>query len=59
MVSMSKNVTIYTIAEEAGISAATVSRYLTGSANVSEVNRKRLKKLLKNIILGLTLLLET
>jgi len=47
VVSMSKNVTIYTIAEEAGISAATVSRYLTGSANVSEVNRKKIEKIIK------------
>lgn len=44
---MSKNVTIYTIAEEAGISAATVSRYLTGSANVREANRKKIEKIIQ------------
>lgn len=44
---MSKNVTIYTIAEEAGVSAATVSRYLTGSANVKESNRRKIEEIIK------------
>lgn len=44
---MNKNVTIYTIAEEADLSAATVSRYLTGSAKVSEANRKKIEGIIK------------
>jgi len=43
---MGKNVTIYTIAKEAGVSASTVSRYLTGSANVNEDKRVRIQQVI-------------
>ena len=39
-------VSIYTIAEEAGVSPATVSRVLTGSARVSEEKKKRVLELI-------------
>ena len=41
-----ENISIYTIAEEAGVSPATVSRVLTGSARVSEEKRQRVQKLI-------------
>lgn len=44
---MGKNVTIYTIAKEAGVSVSTVSRYLTGSANVNEDKRKRIQQVIE------------
>jgi LacI family transcriptional regulator/LacI family purine nucleotide synthesis repressor/LacI family repressor for deo operon, udp, cdd, tsx, nupC, and nupG len=40
---MKRNITIYEIAKEAGVSVSTVSRVLTGNANVSE---KRMKKVM-------------
>ena len=40
-------VSIYTIAEEAGVSPATVSRVLTGSARVSEEKKKRVLELIE------------
>ncbi|HZJ57058.1 MAG TPA: LacI family DNA-binding transcriptional regulator, partial [Clostridia bacterium] len=44
---MKKNVTIYTIAGEAGVSVATVSRFLTGKANVKESNREKIERIIK------------
>lgn len=41
------NINIYTIANEAGVSPATVSRVLTGSARVSEDKRKKVEMLIK------------
>lgn len=41
------NISIYTIAKEAGVSPATVSRVLTGSARVSEDKRKKVEMLIK------------
>ncbi len=40
---MSQNTTIYDIAKEANVSPATVSRVLTGSANVSAAKRKAIE----------------
>lgn len=42
------NVSIYTIAREAGVSPATVSRVLNGSARVSEEKKKRIQELIEN-----------
>ena len=42
-----KNVTIYDIAEEADVSPATVSRVLTGSANVRQDKKKRVVELIQ------------
>ncbi|MCH4190812.1 MAG: LacI family transcriptional regulator [Butyrivibrio sp.] len=42
-----KNVTIYDIAEEAGVSPATVSRVLTGSANVRQDKKSRIEELIQ------------
>ena len=42
-----KNVTIYDIAEEADVSPATVSRVLTGSANVRQDKKKRVEELIQ------------
>ena len=42
-----ETVSIYTIAEEAGVSPATVSRVLTGSARVSEEKRRRVQALIE------------
>lgn len=44
---MGSKVTIYTIAREAGVSVSTVSRFLNGSANVSEEKRKRIEDIIK------------
>lgn len=44
---MSKNITIYTIATEAGVSVSTVSRYLTGNANVSEDKRRKIEEIIE------------
>lgn len=41
-----KNITIYDIAREANVSPATVSRVLTGNANVGEEKRKRVEELI-------------
>ena len=41
-----KNVTIYDIAREAGVSPATVSRILTGSTSVSREKRERVTQLI-------------
>ena len=41
------NINIYTIAKEAGVSPATVSRVLTGSARVSEGKRKKVEALIE------------
>lgn len=41
-----KNITIYDIAEEAQVSPSTVSRVLTGSANVSRVKKDKIEKLI-------------
>lgn len=45
-----ENISIYTIAKEAGVSPATVSRVLTGSARVSEEKRQRVQALIENMI---------
>ena len=42
-----KNVTIYDLAKEAGVSPATVSRILTGSTNVSEEKRQKVRQLIE------------
>lgn len=42
-----KNLTIYDIAQEAGVSPATVSRVLTGSARVSKAKKERIEALIK------------
>lgn len=42
-----ERISIYTIAEEAGVSPATVSRVLTGSARVSEEKRRRVQALIE------------
>ena len=42
-----ENISIYTIAKEAGVSPATVSRVLTGSARVSEEKRQRVQALIE------------
>ncbi|NSW91170.1 MAG: LacI family DNA-binding transcriptional regulator [Firmicutes bacterium] len=44
---MSNKVTIYTIAKEAGVSVSTVSRFLTGSANIQEEKRRRIEETIK------------
>ena len=44
---MGKTVTIYDIAREAGVSAATVSRVLTGKAKVSEGKREKIERLIR------------
>lgn len=44
---MGKTVTIYDIAREAGVSAATVSRVLTGKAKVSEEKREKIERLIR------------
>lgn len=41
-----KNITIYDIAKEAGVSAATVSRILTGSTSVRQEKRDRVMRLI-------------
>lgn len=41
------NVSIYTIAKEAGVSPATVSRVINGSARVSEEKKKRVQELIE------------
>ena len=41
-----KRVTIYDIAREAGVSAATVSRVITGSAEVSDIKREKVLALI-------------
>ena len=41
---MNKKVTIYTIAEEAGVSSATVSRYLTGKASISQGKKAKIEQ---------------
>lgn len=42
-----KNVTIYDIAREAGVSVSTVSRVITGNARVKEEKRTRIEELIK------------
>lgn len=42
-----KNITIYDIAKEAGVSAATVSRVLTSNANVRPEKKERIQKLIE------------
>jgi LacI family transcriptional regulator len=46
-VAVKKNLTIYDIAQEAGVSPATVSRVLTGSARVSKAKKERIEALIK------------
>lgn len=41
-----ENISIYTIAEEAGVSPSTVSRVLSGNVKVSEEKRKRVQELI-------------
>lgn len=41
-----ENISIYTIAEEAQVSPATVSRVLSGKKGVSEEKRKRVQQLI-------------
>lgn len=40
---MNKKTTIYTIAKDAGVSPSTVSRYLTGNANISDEKREKIR----------------
>ena len=42
----SKAITIYDIAKEAGVSAATVSRVITGSSNVRRDKKERIEALI-------------
>lgn len=42
-----RNITIYDIAKEAHVSPATVSRVLTGSANVSKAKKEKIEKLIE------------
>ncbi len=42
-----KNITIYDIAKEAGVSASLVSRVISGNGSVSEKNRKKIKQLIE------------
>lgn len=42
-----KNITIYDIAKEAGVSASLVSRVVSGNGSVSEKNRLKIKELIK------------
>ena len=44
-----KALTIYDIAKEAGVSAATVSRVLTNSANVRKEKRDKVQNLIEKI----------
>jgi len=44
---LNKDITIYDIAEEAGVSPATVSRVLTGSAKVKEDKKERILEIIK------------
>lgn len=44
-----KNVTIYDVADKAGVSASMVSRVISGKGAVSENNRVRIKKLLEEL----------
>lgn len=46
-VASGKTITIYDIAKEAGVSAATVSRVLTNSANVRPEKKKKINKLIE------------
>lgn len=41
-----ENISIYTIAEEAGVSPSTVSRVLSGNVKVSEEKRRRVQELI-------------
>lgn len=43
---MAKNITIYQIAKESGVSVSTVSRYLTGNANVALPKRERIQEVI-------------
>ena len=45
--SVGKTITIYDIAEEAGVSASTVSRVLNGSASVRKEKKDRIQKLIE------------
>lgn len=47
MMENGRNVTIYDIAREAGVSVATVSRVLTGNARVSKEKREKIESLIK------------
>ncbi|MGF7142761.1 DNA-binding LacI/PurR family transcriptional regulator [Anaerotaenia torta] len=42
-----KNITIYDIAREAGVSSATVSRAISGKGYVSEINKEKIKELVQ------------
>ena len=42
-----ETISIYTIAKEAGVSPATVSRVLTGNAKVSEEKKSRVEALIR------------
>jgi DNA-binding LacI/PurR family transcriptional regulator len=44
---LDRNITIYDIAQEAQVSPATVSRVLTGSANVSKAKKERIKQIIE------------
>jgi len=46
-VAVKKNLTIYDIAKEAGVSPATVSRVLTGNARVSKLKKERIEAIIK------------
>ena len=47
MMENGRNVTIYDIAKEAGVSVATVSRVLTGNARVSREKKEKIDSLIK------------
>ena len=49
---MKKEKNIYTIAKEAGVSPATVSRVMTKNARVSEEKEKKWRKSYKNMIIA-------
>ena len=44
-----KHVTIYDVAREAGVSPATVSRILTGTARVRSVKRERVLEVIRQM----------
>ncbi|MEO1022385.1 MAG: LacI family DNA-binding transcriptional regulator [Bacteroidota bacterium] len=46
---MSKKVTIYEVAKQAGVAISTVSRVLNGSPNVSEDTKKKVDNAIKNL----------
>ena len=47
MKTIKRNITIYDIAKEAGVSPSTVSRVLTGKVHVKEATRRKIEKIIK------------